>query len=312
MITFAYFTSRRSPLIEMFFASLDRELAGDYTEKRIVVVDFWGDQLGRTEYIRSLASRDQRKVLIHVPPKPNVFQGKHRLTTDHWWDAASARNTALCLAPDGYIAYFDDLSVLLPGYGKQLRLAMTKPNVITLGAYQKVRRLDVQNGEIISFEPYDGGKDNRYEHGRDGEPTVCGGQWLYGCSLVGHTDAMLSTGGWPEALTQSLGFEDVLFGLMLEKRGYTFNYDRSMMTYESDEHHQSDFIIKRSDFGQSPNDKSHAALRIIQQGDGFHPNYFGEEGIRGLRQRVLAGAPFPIPDIPRHEWFLGTPIQELK
>lgn len=311
MLSIAYFTSRKNPLIEMFFDSLDRELAGDYTDKRIIVVDFWAEDDGRAEYVRSKANDDQRKVLVHVPPKPSRFQGKHRVTKDHWWDAASARNTALCLAPDGFLAYFDDLSVLLPGYGKQLRLAMTKPGVITLGAYQKVKNLNVVKGDIISFEKFDGGMDHRYGYGRDHDPLPCSGQWLYGCSLVGNTEAFLITGGWPEAISQSLSMEDVLQGLMSEKMGYRFQYDRSMMTYESEEHHHSDFVIRRSDFGVSPNDKSHAALRIIQQGSGFHPNYFGEEGIRGLRKRILAGEPFPVPQIPCHEWWTGKPLEEL-
>lgn len=295
----------------MFFASLDRELAGDYSNKKIIVVDFWAEEEGRRDYIASRANEEQRKVLVHVPPKPSRFQGKHRVTKDNWWDAAATRNTALCLAPDGFLAHFDDLSVLLPGYGNQMRLAMTKPGTVTLGAYQKVKRLEVVNGDIISFEKFDGGMDHRYQYGRDFDPLPCSGQWLYGCSLIGHTEAFLSTGGWPEAITQSLSMEDVLMGIMAEKRGYKFQYDRSMMTYESEEHHHSDFVIKRSDFGISPNDKSHAALRIIRQGDGFHPNYFGDEGIRGLRGRILNGDSFPIPQIPCHEWYMGIPLEEL-
>lgn len=310
-LSIAYFTSRKNPLIEMFFDSLDRELAGDYTDKRIIVVDFWAEEEGRKEYIASKANDDQRKVLVHVPPKPSVFQGKFRIMKDHWWDAAGVRNTALCLAPDGYLAHFDDLSVLLPGYGNQMRLAMTKPDVITLGAYQKVKKLNVVNGDIISFEKYDGGMDHRYGYGRDHDPLPCSGQWLYGCSLIGHTEAFLSTGGWPEAISGALSMEDVLQGIMMEKKGYKFQYDRSMMTYESEEHHTSDFVIKRSDYGISPNDKSHAALRIIQQGNGFHPNYFDKDGIRGLRQRVLAGDPFPIMQHPRHDWYTGAELETI-
>lgn len=311
-LTISYFTSRKNPLIEMFFDSLDRELAGDYTDKRIIVVDFWAEEEGRKEYIASKANDEQRKVLVHVPPKPSVFQGAHRLTKDHWWDASGVRNTALCLAPDGFLCFVDDLSVMLPGYGVQIRSAMQKSDTITCGAYRKVKKLVVEKGNIISFEDHPGGIDNRYGYGSDTGPIPCGGNWLYGCSVIGHTDAFLSTGGLPEALTGALGFEDCLFGLMLEKRGYKIVYDRQMMTYESEEHHTSDFVIKRSDYGISPNDKSHAALRIIQQGNGFHPNYFGEEGIRGLRRRVLAGEPFPIMKTPEHEWFTSTPLSELK
>lgn len=311
MITFSYFTSRKNPMIEMFFASLDREIAGDYTDKKIVVVDFYAEAPGRAEYIASLANEDQRKILTHVPPKPNPWQGRYRLTPVDWWAASNARNTAICLAPDGWIVFVDDLSVMLPGYGVALRSAILKENTITCGAYRKVKKLVVDNGNIVSFEDHPGGHDNRYAHGIDGG-LPCSGNWLYGCSLAAPVEAFLQIGGFAEAWCDGLSFEDCIAGIMLGKKGWKFIYDRAMMTYESEEGHQDGVVMKRSDYGISPNDKSHHVLRMAENGNGFHPNYFGEEGIRGLRARVLAGDPFPINQLPEHEFFTATPLSELK
>lgn len=118
VLTIAYMTNRREPRVDWFFASLARELstaaAGELGNLRCVVVDFWADESGRRAAFAALAPAGVE--LVHVPPKPTVWQGPHRLTGRDYFAAASARNTALCLAPDGWIAYVDDLSVLMPGW----------------------------------------------------------------------------------------------------------------------------------------------------------------------------------------------------
>lgn len=322
MLTIAYFTSRKKPMMEWFFDSLHRETGGNYEGIRIVVVDTWElergmgfrdsldiDMIGTIEDETIIAGGGE---FYHVSPKPTVWQGKHKLTKEDWFAASNARNTAVCLAPDGWIAFVDDLSVLLPGWLTHVRAAMAgDQKTITLGAYRKVKDLVVENGSIVSFTDHPSGHDNRYGYGSDDMPVSCGGNWLYGCSLVAPVQAFLDINGWPEAWTDGLSFEDCIAGIMLAKKGYSFQYCRSMMTYESEELHAQLPIMKRSDYGVSPNDKSHAVLRMAQQGDGWHPNYFGEEGIRGLRQRVLAGEPFPIVQIPEHEFWTGTPLRDL-
>lgn len=310
-LSIAYFTSRKNPLIEMFFDSLDRELAGDYTDKRIIVVDFWAEEEGRKEYIASRANDEQRKVLVHVPPKPTPWQGKYRITKEDWWAVCNARNTAICLASDGWMVLCDDLSVMIPGYGAALRRAMQRDRTITCGAYRKVNKLVVENGDLVSFEDHPAGHDNRLAHAPNGA-IGCAGNWMYGCSLIAPVESFLEIGGYPEAWCDSLSFEDVIGGILAERRGWKFVYDPAMMTFESEEAHHGGPAMKRSDYGQSPNDKSHHVLRMAQSSNGFHPNYFGEEGIRGLRQRVLSGDPFPIVGIPENEWFTGTLLSELK
>lgn len=318
-------------MIEWFFDSLRRETGGDFSDIKIVVVDFWnqvGAEKGWTQEhvderrveirgaLYSFMPADQFEEyhgsLRHVAPKSCVWQGKDRLTKENWFAASNARNTAVCLAPDGWLAFVDDLSVLMPGWLTRVRAAMAgDQKTVTCGAYRKVKELVVENGNVVSFVDHPGGHDNRYGYGNDSGPVACHGNWMYGCSLVAPVQAFLDINGWPEALCDGLSFEDCICGLFLEKKGYRFLYDRTMMTYESEELHAQLPIMKRSDYGVSPNDKSHAVLKMAREGNGWHPNYFGEEGIAGLRQRALAGESFPVVQIPEHEWWTGTRLAEL-
>lgn len=300
-LTIAYITSRFDPKIEWFVRSLANQVKDDWSGIRVVVVDF--HRAGRPYDFR------QNDSWYHVAPKPNVWQGEYKRTKIDWFAAANARNTALCLAPDGWIAYVDDLSVLMPGWLEHVREAMAS-NIITLGAYKKVKNLKVEEGVAVSYDEFPGGIDSRWGSGSDHGPVPAAGSWLFGCSLAGPVEAFLSVNGWNENC-DGLGSEDYITGINLEKRGYRFQYDRRMLTLESEELHHLGQVMKRSDYGVSPHDKSHAILHATMNGNGWSPNYFGEEGIRGLRTRVLAGDQFPICRIPAHEWFTGTPLEEL-
>lgn len=322
-LSIAYFTSRRNPAIEWFFHSLHRELKGEYADVRLVVVDFWSQELPHHNWTQEDA--DKRRMhwkyqllpndvidLFFVAPKSNPWNGKDKITKVDWWAASSARNTAVCLAPDGWIAFVDDVSVLMPGWGDEVRRAMAgDPKRICCGSYRKVFDLVVDMGNVVSLRDNPAGHDNRWGTGHDDHAVECGPNWMYGCSLIAPVEAFLEINGWNEALCNGLSFEDVITGIQLSKKGYSFEYSRKMHTLESEELHAQLPVMKRSDYGVSPDDKSHAVLRMAQEGNGWHPNYFGEEGIRGLRQRVLAGEPFPVCQIPEHEWWTKTPLKDL-
>jgi hypothetical protein len=123
-------------------------------------------------------------------------------------------------------------------------------------------------------------------------------------------ETLLAVNGWPEALCDGMGFEDCIMGIMLGNIGVHFQYHKGMMTWESEEGHVSNTSFRREDYGKSPDDKSHSVLNqaiMIKS----HPNYFGDEGIVGLRRRILAGEPFPIVGVPEHEWFTKTQLKSL-
>src|SRR4030095_12589600 len=180
-LTIAYSTARRDPKLQWFLRSLHRETRGDYTDIRIVIIDFYA--LDRDKPVERFNND------FHwLPPKPNPWQGPHRLTKENWFAAANARNTALCLALDGYIAYVDDLSVLLPGWLLQVRAAMSA-GYITCGAYKKVKNLEVdKKGNVVNYTELAAGIDNRLAHAST--LTDCAGNWLYGCSCAIPVDAL--------------------------------------------------------------------------------------------------------------------------
>lgn len=316
-LTIAYMTSRRNPQINWFFDSLHRETGGNYAGIKVVVVDFWADEPGIESRLN--ITRCRHAMPVHVPPKPSVWQGKHRLTKADYFAAANARNTALCLAPDGWIAFVDDVSVLMPGWLNAVREAIAG-NYIVCGAYRKVNKLVVENGNVVSFEDHPGGHDGRWWKGDDNCAVDCSmyPEWTYGCSLAAPVESLLNIGGYPE-LCDGAGFEDSPVGFMLANNHYApagLRYDRRMFTLESEElHGQLPRFLREDPCKGDPNakprdDKSHALLRILKPRTS-HPGFFGDEGIRGLRQRILAGEPFPKVGIPEHEWFTGTPLRDL-
>jgi len=301
-ITLCYLTSRRDSKVEWWLDSLLLQLKPD-DELHIIIVDFHALE----NPLCADGVPPQIKSFQHVEPKPNVWQGKHRLTKDNWFAAANARNTGLCLCATDWIAYCDDLSVLWPTWLEAVRRSQ-KDNYVALGAYKKVRNLQVQNGRILVFDEFAAGLDSRLRH--QGEVVSCGGDWMYGCSVAGPVEAFLSVNGWPEVF-DGLSFEDVCMGICMGNTGrFSFRYDKAMLTLESEEDHYKEKPMVRSDFGISPKDKSHAALNIAKQSKWF-PNYFENGGIRELRARVLQGNPFPIQKNPQHEWFTGKRLAEL-
>lgn len=302
-LTIAYGTSREEPKLEWFVSSLIRQYqASNPIPLTLVVVDFrWNKK--RLECLR-----DAPFEVVYVIPKPSVWQGEFRLTSTDYWAASNSRNTALCHAKDGWIAYVDDLSVAMPGWLDAVKDSM-KFNGITLGAYKKVNNLNVQNGVAVGWKEFPSGIDSRWNKGKENDAVPVSGELMFGCSCVIPVEALLTINGWPE-FVDGMSFEDVLTGICLENAGYKFRYDRRLLTFESEELHHVGTVMKRCDKGVSPNDKSHAALNIARQSKYF-PNYFGEGGIRALRQHILNGGEFPVVGIPDSDWYDKQPLSEM-
>lgn len=292
--------------------SLVNECQGDFTDKRLVVVDYYADHCGRREEMARKAIKWPAKQFVHVPPKPTVWQGPHKLTKEDYFAASNCRNTALCLAPDGWIVYVDDLSVLIPGWLSRIKLAI-EGNYIVCGAYQKVKQLFVKDGIVTTCVDSESGYDTRLKHLKFVREVVpAPGGWFFGCSVAGPVEAFLSINGWDEDC-DSMGAEDYACGLMLAKKGYTLRYDPLMMTYESEEHHHLGVIMKRKGKQNilGHKDDGYAYLALIENGRDYAPNYFGEGGIAALRLKILAGEPFPIVACPENDWRDGQPLREM-
>jgi hypothetical protein len=108
-----------------------------------------------------------------------------------------------------------------------------------------------------------------------------------------------------------MGFEDCILGIRLANKGYSFQYDRRMLTYESEEMHHLDKVMRRMDKGISPDDKSHAILKLAQGTDRAENKWLGPDGIAGLRRIFQETGEIPKPDGPTHDWYDGQPICEM-
>jgi hypothetical protein len=320
MLTIAYITNRLDCRIEWFFDSLWWQWEQTRIPLRLVVVDFFTEEPDRALRVALKAKRftDLGIELIHTAPMPCVWQGKHRLTTRDYFAAANCRNTAICLAPDGWLAYVDDLSVLIPGWLDRVKAAMDS-GYIACGTYEKVKELVVQDGIVTTCTHDPAGGDSRLvvarkQYVNSSPPAVypCTGSWLFGCSVVAPVEAFLKINGW-DTDCDSMGAEDYPCGYMLEKQGYKLCLDPKMITWESWELHFVETPFLRID---KPNikgqrDGSNAYLKILLSGRDTAPNYFGEEGIAGVRQRVLKGEPFPIIQCPDRDWRDGQLLSEM-
>lgn len=292
-------------MIQWFFDSFHRECRGNYSGIKIVVVDFYADYPGR----RAAVSSHAHCPITHIPPKPTVWQGLFRLTSRDYFAAANARNTGIAVAQDGYVVYVDDISVLCPGWLTEVRSAAAS-NYIACGTYQKVLKLQVDNGEITSYVDHPGGHDSRIAKVAGSNPVRCDGGWLFGASFAAPLEALLSVNGLDEAADMvGMGGEDYVLGIMLEKSGYDLRFCPRMKTLESEERHYLDPPFKRVIKPGRP-DASHVLLNMVREG-GRHraPNYCD---LRELRQRVLFNnEPFPVAQVPEHCWFDGQPLREL-
>lgn len=302
-LTIAYMTNRREPMIKWFFDSLHRECAGDYSGIKVVVVDFFADFPGRRDTVSKLA----KCPITHIPPKPNVWQGAYRLPSVDYFAASNARNTALCVAPDGYIVYVDDISMLVRGWLNEVRNVAAQ-GWVGCGSYEKVLGIQIENGELVGHREYDNGKDTRMRSTFTQDPSPCGGAWMFGCSAAIPVEALLKINGWDED-ADSMGGEDYICGLMLEKNGGKIMYCPRMKTLESEELHHVESPFKRIIKPGNP-DASHRLLQSVLNGGRITaPNYCN---LREVRQKVLfENQPFPITLIPEHDWRDGQPLKEM-
>lgn len=317
-ITICWLTNRKGCLFNWFADSLHLETVGDYTAIKVLAVDYWAQDVdGWTESDVAKRKSEFRALtkapdFVHVPPKPTVWQGKYRLAKINYFAASNARNTGLCLAPDGYVVFVDDLSVLLPGWLDQVREA-AKNGWVACGTFRKVLRLEVEDGIVKGFYDHPSGHDPRFRDKPGDDLIPTGGGHAFGCSIGMPVESLLSINGYDED-ADSMGGEDYLAGLMLERTGAPLMFCRRMATLESEELHFVEkpfarIIKKQIPVSESFPDSSHAILSWVASAKRNQaPNY---QNMRDTRQLVLSGKPFPKIQCPEHDWRDGQPIREM-
>jgi hypothetical protein len=309
-LTIAYITARPTPRLKWFMESLETILPANLKPK-IVIVDLFAEYRKQTI---SDSFREKVGEIVWTEPKPSVWHGKHKLTQEEFFSAGNSRNTAIALAPDGYLAMIDDLSVLTPTWLDPIMELMLSPHddYVICGAFQKVKKLAVHGGKILLYEPYKDGIDSRWESGSDSIDVACPPNWMFGCSLCANVEEFLRVNGYPEYLCDGMGYEDSITGITMANAGSMFRYSRRMMTLESEEDHHNQPATCRIDPGVSPADKSHKMLEL-QKGKNYFDQDFGPgfPNIRHLRHSMLRGGQWPIRTTPTKEWFTGIDLKEF-
>jgi hypothetical protein len=313
MVTIAFHTARRDPKFSWLFDSIRRQ-KGISRVTQIIVVDYYAqtyadwsvdefEARNREIFLASAANRMSTRI-DRVAPKPNIWQGEYRITKENWWAMSNCRNTSFCLCRNPWIVLLDDRCVLSPDWMSGVRRAMAG-NYIAFGSYEKHYGLSVRNGVVQGSEKVTG-VDNRLALAR-GRTVKANGAWAYGCNLALPLELALQVNGYPER-ADGLSFEDVLFGMVLHNNGFPMRYDPAMKVTQDRTPSELDAPFKRSDKGVSPNDKSHASLTVI----GGVKRSENEHNLRAVREAVLKGEPFPLPDPTKEyrDWYDNSLIKD--
>ena len=244
-------------------------------------------------------------------PKPSIWSGRHRITSQDWWSKSNSLNTAICLCRTDWIAFLDDRSVILPGWLDCIAEAMEGGYGVN-GGYEKRRHMTVEDG-VIKHGGIITAKDSRIQHMESNglqNPLPHGGEWCFGCNLALPLEWCLAVNGFDETCDGISG-EDTMFGLMLHNNGFPMKFDKRMMMIEDRTPGECGPVMRREDKGVSPNDKSHALLarlkglkRALNEPCGWD--------LRQIRADVLAGKPFPVPPEKEHrDFYDGQLIKEF-
>jgi hypothetical protein len=300
-LTVALTTSRNDPKFKWWIDSLLRQCGRH--RPRIIVVDYFRDQRWnevQTIFLDAFENSGFSLQWIHIECMPTIWQGKYQITREPWWAKSAYLNSAICRCETETIAFCDDRSVFCDGWINSVADAANE-NIAVVGTYAKHANLKVENGVItdigtvlgVDHRPQSGGPyPSRDWYGGHGALPL---EWC------------LRVNGFSQDLCDSLGSEDSMFGVTLHNSGYPIKYDPRMKIIEDRTPGEIDGALKRADKGVSPSDKSHAIVSILRDKTSSQNSF----DIRNLRDRVLAGEPFPEPSASHLDWFDGQKISEM-
>lgn len=302
-VAIAFITGRSEPHLEWVVDAIEQQaIPGD--EVTLIVIDAlaaWDPARGA----HAIGFRETSAIvdLIESEPKPNPWQGKHRLIGVEGWAMSNARNTALVLCPPDieYISFLDDRARPGPSWLDAIRRGFHKRDSVRAGAYEKTE--DRAEGAITV-------RDHRLAGGARNN---CGGGWLFGCAFALPLAWALEVNGFEEGC-DGLSMEDVIFGLMLANRGRRIDYVPDLFVSQDRTGGQPSLkgtgpnTYAATDKGVSPNDKSHAALARFgkRTRTEFTPD------LSQLRVEYHGGRiSWPLPDPNLRDWYDGQPIREM-
>ena len=300
-LTICFITSREHHEFNWFIDSLTNQM----NEGECIDIIFVNLRCKKSQcWVNNPSWSNAKKVslnIIETPPKPNIWQGEHRITKEDWWAASASRNTALCLCLTNYIVWLDDRSVLLPGWLEGIKRA-AKDGYAVCGTYEKRHGMVAEGGRIIDHGILDGWDGRADDKGiRD-----CHGQF-WGGTMGCPTEWALRVNGFEE-MVDGLGAEDYLFGMMLNNAGCRTMFDPSIAIVQDRTPGLTGTPMKKTDKGISPNDKSHAALERFGKPSRAEHVW----NLREIRNQILSGGSWPgVESFPKTDWWDGQRVVEM-
>jgi hypothetical protein len=228
-------TARRNPRFQEMCDSLANAQARlpDGVSLEMVVVDeaLWYDgAVERESELRKIV--DGRFPLIHVPPKPCVWRGPHRLTQKDHWAKANAVNTAFVYAHGDHVIGIDDCS-FVDEFFLTAHYHAAFHNLGAAGGYKYLAPgAQVQHGRLVEGQVTS--DDHRLKERLATAP--CPGGWLYGGNFSAPLSAVLDCNGYDEIMDGSGGLEDSEFGLRLSRVVPTWFYPSAAVYQLTDSH----------------------------------------------------------------------------
>lgn len=288
-MTLAFITAREDPMLPMLLDSLEPQLRpGD--EISLLVID----ALSRTRAELGCAASRRLAHFDVEAPKPNVWQGRHRVTPHDFFANANARNTAIGYCRTEYIAFIDDRARLESQWLEVVRTGERERASVLCGPYDK------HEDTHLSI-------DHRRQHAPRGKRD-CSGSWAFGGNFALPLEWLLEVNGCEEGCDPT-GAEDYILGLMLQNAGHRLDFVVEMSIQQDRHGDVHPAAYPRLDKGISPDDRSHAINRRfgVRSHTEFTPN------LRELRAHLGAGESWPIPDtaFPHRDWYDRGLISEM-
>lgn len=219
MISVGLCTGRKNPRFQEMADSLYVQIQETGVPVEWVVCDMqlWYMQDRRDQLAEAVRGRFP---VQHIEPKPNVWQGPHRLTSKDYWGVSNARNTVFAHVKYDLVALHDDCTIFGPGWLKQLYAAGSSKRVSVAGGYKYFKLgTVVQDGRWVSGE-FETPGDHRMLEIPSLAP--CPGNYLFGANMFVPLWVILETNGLEELMDGSGGLEDCEFGVRLGRVAPTY------------------------------------------------------------------------------------------
>lgn len=248
MISIILCTARRQPRFQEMADSIALNIeflrkANIQEEVEWVVVDkvLWDND--RKEELKSIVNG--RFKFVHVPPKPTVWQGPHRLTKKDYWAKSNALNTGIIYANGESLCFTDDCQLLSENW-LFTHFSAHKLGLASCSAYKYVYAgtSKVVDGRLVEGKIQQPG-DHRLTSMEVPGPVP--GGWCYGGNWGAPLQALLKINGVDELLDGAGGLEDCLTGVRIS-RVIPLWFFPDAPVYQITETHETvtDFLTKES------------------------------------------------------------------